>query len=57
MDLKLPGESRGENYSDIWGRSLYSLRGGYMEDFIAIGVIKGDTRSLDYSTYGALRST
>ena len=30
------------------------LKGGYMGDYIGttIGVIKGDTRSLDYSSYG-----
>ena len=34
--------------------SLNSLMGGYIGDYIGttIGVIKGDTRSLDYSSYG-----
>ena len=35
--------------------SLNSLEGGYIGDYIGdyyIGVIKGDTRSLDYSSYG-----
>ena len=33
--------------------SLYSLKGGYIEDYIGttIGVIKGDTRSLGYSSF------
>ena len=33
--------------------SLNSLKGGYKGDYIGgiIGVIKGDTRSLDYSSY------
>ena len=34
--------------------SLNSLNGGYVGEYIGttIGVIKGDTRSLDYSSYG-----
>ena len=33
--------------------SLNSLKGGYIRDYIGttIGVIKGDTRSLDYSSH------
>ena len=33
--------------------SLNSLKGGYIGDYIGttIGVIKGDTRSLDYGSY------
>ena len=33
--------------------SLNSLKGGYIGDYIGttVGVIKGDTRSLDYNTY------
>ena len=33
--------------------SLNSLKGGYIGDHIggSIGVIKGDTRSLDYGSY------
>ena len=33
--------------------SLTSLKGGYIGDYMgtSIGVIKGDTRSLDYSSY------
>ena len=31
--------------------SLNCLKGGYIGDYIAIGVIKGDTRSLDYGSY------
>ena len=36
--------------------SLNSLKGGYTGDDIGttIGVIKGDTRSLDYSSLGIL---
>ena len=35
--------------------SLNSLKGDYIGEYIGdyyIGVIKGDTRSLDYSSYG-----
>ena len=35
--------------------SLNSFKAGYIGDFFSgttIGVIKGDTRSLDYSSYG-----
>ena len=31
--------------------SLNSLKGGYIGNGTTIGVIKGDTRSLDYSSY------
>ena len=33
--------------------SLNSLKGGYLGDYVGatIGVIKGDTRSLDYGSY------
>ena len=49
----------------LWGRrwgevspSLNSLKGGYIGDYIgdynSIGVIKGDTRNLDYNPYNPL---
>ena len=37
------------------GHNLKSLKGGYIGDYvggITIWDIKGDTRSLDYSSYG-----
>ena len=36
--------------------SLNSLKGGYIEDYIGttMGVIEGDTRSLDHSSYGSV---
>ena len=37
--------------------SLNSLNGGYIRDYIGdtIRVIKGDTRSLDYGSYGSYK--
>ena len=37
--------------------SLTSLKGGYIRDYMwaTIGGLKGDTRSLDYSSYGTHR--
>ena len=36
----------------------YSLKGGYIRDYIgySIGVITGDTRSLDYNPYDPLHN-
>ena len=43
------------NFSGLLSYSLNSLKGGYMGT--TIGVIKGATRSLDYSSFGPSSAT
>ena len=45
---------REQDYKCNVGHGLNSFKGGYIGDYIGgiIGLIKGDTRSLDYSSCG-----